>query len=176
MATWIFRNGWIRCETFCFNVTRERCMLLLAHSFLFCSCVCFCHYGPFNCISFHNFSRQLSVFSLCSSGFISALLVLSTTYLSFMKVSLGPDIILCGRLGLKHQVTGSLLKNMSTPSPSPPHPFTPRPHSTLEWQVPTSHFCVLREWHILMSLENDVHPVLLAQQTCPPSSPHPPCH
>ena len=34
----------------------------LAHSFLFCSCVCFCLYGPFNCISFHQFSQQLSVF------------------------------------------------------------------------------------------------------------------
>ena len=67
----------------------------LAHSFLFCSCVCFCLYGPFNCISFHKFSWQLSAFSLCSSGLISALLVLSTIYL-FMKVSLSPDIILCG--------------------------------------------------------------------------------
>ena len=44
----------------------------LAHSFLFCSCVCFCLYGPFNCISFHKFSRQLSAFSLCSSSLISA--------------------------------------------------------------------------------------------------------
>ena len=25
--------------------------------FLFCSCVCFCLYGPFNCISFLEFSR-----------------------------------------------------------------------------------------------------------------------
>ena len=40
----------------------------------------------FNRISFHNFSRQLSAFSLCSSGLISALLVLSTMYL-YMKVS-----------------------------------------------------------------------------------------
>ena len=58
------------------------------------SCVCFYLYGPFNCISFHKFSRQLSAFSLCSSGLTSALLVLSTTYL-FMKVSFSPDIILC---------------------------------------------------------------------------------
>ena len=36
----------------------------LAHFFLFCSCVCFCLYGPFNCISFHKFSRQLSAFSV----------------------------------------------------------------------------------------------------------------
>ena len=38
-------------------------------------------YGPFNCISFHKFSRQLSAFSLCSPGLNSALLVLSTIYL-----------------------------------------------------------------------------------------------
>ena len=43
-----------------------------------CSCVCFCLYNPFNCISFHKFSRQLSAFSVCASGLISALLVLST--------------------------------------------------------------------------------------------------
>ena len=69
----------------------------LAHSFLFCSCVCFCLCGPFNCISFHKFSRKLSTFSLCSSSLISALLVFSTIYL-FMKVSLSSDIILCGWL------------------------------------------------------------------------------
>ena len=78
--------------------------------FLFCSCVCFCLYGPFNCISFYKFSRQLSAFSLCSSGFISALLVLSTVYL-FKKVSLGPDIVLCGWLGLKHQLSLSPQKS-----------------------------------------------------------------
>ena len=61
----------------------------LAHSFLFCSCVFFCLYSPFNCISFHKSFRQLSAFSLCSSGLNSALLVLLTTYL-FMKVSLSP--------------------------------------------------------------------------------------
>ena len=76
----------------------------IAYSFLFCSCVCFCLYHPFNCISFHKFSQQLSAFSLCSSGLISALLVLSTIYL-LMKVSLSPDINLCGGLGLKRQPT-----------------------------------------------------------------------
>ena len=45
----------------------------LAHSFLSCSCVYFCLYGPFTCISFHQFSRQLSAFSLCSSYLKSAL-------------------------------------------------------------------------------------------------------
>ena len=72
--------------------------------FFSCSCVYFCHHGPFNCISFYEFFRQLSIFSLCCSGLLSALLVLSTIYL-FMKVSLSPDIILCGWLGLKHQLT-----------------------------------------------------------------------
>ena len=49
----------------------------------------FCLYGPFSYILFHKFSRQLSAFSLCSSGLISAVLVLSTIYL-FVKVSLSP--------------------------------------------------------------------------------------
>ena len=40
-------------------------------------------------ISFQKFSRQLSVFSFCSSGLASALLVLSTIHL-FMKVLLQP--------------------------------------------------------------------------------------
>ena len=48
---------------------------------LFLSC------GPFTCISIHKFSRQLSVFSLCSPSLISASLVLSTVYL-FLNVSL----------------------------------------------------------------------------------------
>ena len=72
-----------------------------------CSCACFCLYGPFDCISFHKFSRQLSAFSLCSCSLISALWVLSTVYLS-IKVSLSPDIIICGWLGLKHQPTNEL--------------------------------------------------------------------
>ena len=72
--------------------------------FLFGSCVYFCLYGPFNCISFHKFSWQLSVFSLCFSSLISALLVLSTICLS-MKVSFSPDIIFSGWLGSKHRLT-----------------------------------------------------------------------
>ena len=47
-------------------------------------------YGPFNCISFHKFSRQLSVFSLRSSGLSSALSVLSTICL-FIKVFFSPN-------------------------------------------------------------------------------------
>ena len=68
---------------------------LLTPFVLFCSCVCFCLHGPFDCISFHKVSRQLSVFSLCSFGLLSALLVLSTICL-FVKVSFSPDIIPCG--------------------------------------------------------------------------------
>ena len=67
----------------------------LAHTFLFCSCVYVCLHGTFNCISFHKLPRQLYVFWLCSSGLVSALLVLSTVCL-FMKVSFSPDIIPCG--------------------------------------------------------------------------------
>ena len=78
-----------------------------AHSFLVCSCLYFCLYGPFNCTAFHKFSRQLSAFSLCCSGLISACLALSTMYL-FMKVSLSSDFVLCGWLGLKHQLTNRL--------------------------------------------------------------------
>ena len=79
----------------------------LAHSFALCTYVYFCLYGPFNSISFNKFSQQLSPFSLCSSSLKSALLVLSTIYL-FMKVSFSPDIILCGWLGLKHQIPNYL--------------------------------------------------------------------
>ena len=51
-----------------------------------------------------NFPDNSLAFSLCSSGLISALLVLSTVYL-FMKVSLCPDKTLCGLTGFKHQLT-----------------------------------------------------------------------
>ena len=79
----------------CYGLCLRHKSTELAHSFLFYSCVCFYLYSPFNCISFHNVSRQLSAFPLCSSGLISALLVPSTIYL-FMTVSLSPDVILCG--------------------------------------------------------------------------------
>ena len=52
-------------------------------------------------------SPDNSLLSHCSSGLISALLVLWTICL-FMKVSLSPDIILCGSLGLKHRLTNYL--------------------------------------------------------------------
>ena len=91
---------WGRCGLCLWHKSTE-----LVHSFLFCSCICLCLYGLFNCISFHKFSRQLSAFSLCSPGLTSALLVLSTILYLFVKVSLIPDIILCDLLGLKHQLT-----------------------------------------------------------------------
>ena len=78
--------------------------LNLPTPFSFCSCVYFCLHGPFNRNSFHKFSWQLSVFSLCSSSLISALLVLSIIYL-FIKVSFSPDIISSGWQGSKHQLT-----------------------------------------------------------------------
>ena len=64
-------------------------------------------YSPLSPTSFHKFSRQLATFAISSSGLISALLVLSSNvslysyfyfiypYL-FMKISLSPNIILCG--------------------------------------------------------------------------------
>ena len=68
--------SWWRCYGLCLRHKPTE----LAYSFSFCSCVCFCLYGPFNCISFHELFRHLSAFSLCSSGLISALLVLSAVY------------------------------------------------------------------------------------------------
>ena len=41
----------------------------LARSFLFCSCVYFCLYGPFNCISLHKFSEQLCFLTLFFRSF-----------------------------------------------------------------------------------------------------------
>ena len=61
----------------------------LAHSFYSVLMSVSVFMAPFNCISFHKFSRQLSVFLLSSSGLISALLVLSAIYL-FLKVSFKP--------------------------------------------------------------------------------------
>ena len=49
--------------------------------------VSFSVYGPFNCISFHELSKQFSTFSLRSPNLISALLSLSTVYI-FINVSL----------------------------------------------------------------------------------------
>ena len=74
-----------------------------AHCFSFCSCAYFCLYGPFRCILFLKFSRQLSVFLLCSSGLISASVVLSTI-MSLYESLPSLDIIRNGWLGSKHQL------------------------------------------------------------------------
>ena len=66
----------------CYGLCQRHKPTELARPSLFCSCVYFCLCGPFDSISFHKFSRQLSVFLLCSPSLISAVLVLSTTYLS----------------------------------------------------------------------------------------------
>ena len=55
----------------------------------------------------YEFSRQLSAFSSCSCGLISALLVLSTTYLYESPPQSWYNFF-CGRLGLKHQLTNYL--------------------------------------------------------------------
>ena len=52
----------------------------------------------------HKSSQLLSIFWFCSSSHISALLILSSTYL-FMKISFSPDIIPSGWLGSKDQLT-----------------------------------------------------------------------
>ena len=82
-------------------------------------CVYFCLYGPLNCISFHKFSRQLSVFWLCYFGLISALLILSTICIYvFMKDSFSPDIISSGWLGSKHQLTKLTTQNITVINPN----------------------------------------------------------
>ena len=48
------------------KTSRARAILLVY------SCVYFCHYSPFNCISFHKVSEHFSAFSFLSSGLISA--------------------------------------------------------------------------------------------------------
>ena len=53
-----------------------------------------CLYVLFNCMSFRKFFQQLSAFSFCFSGLISALLIFSTIYF-FMEVSFSHDIIFC---------------------------------------------------------------------------------
>ena len=81
-------------------------VLEFAHSFLFCSCVCFCLYGPFSCISFHKSSRQFSAFTLCSSRLISALLFfVFFNYISLYESLPSPDITRSGWVGSKHQLT-----------------------------------------------------------------------
>ena len=58
-----------------FNISHQACPLLC----ILFLCL-FLPYGSFNCISFNKLSRQLSAFSLYSSGLVSASLVLSTIF------------------------------------------------------------------------------------------------
>ena len=80
-------------------------------------CLFFCLQIPFNCISFHKFSRQLSASSLCVFP-VSHLPHWSFQLYDdiFKKVSLSHDIILCGRLGLKRQLTNLSLIHISEPT------------------------------------------------------------
>ena len=100
VAVNVFNKNKPNLSTPVYSVTNQACPLLFISVLVSISVL----YGPFNCISLHNFSWQLSAFSLCSSSLISALLILSTIYL-FKKVSFSPDILLCGWLGSKHQLT-----------------------------------------------------------------------
>ena len=103
--------------------------------FLFCSCVCFCLYGPFTCISFHKFSRQLSAFSLCSFGSISPLLVLPTItslYESLLQPWYNPWW-LTGLKAPTNELTNSrVLFFDSTAWPIALTPFSTRPSSVFQ--------------------------------------------
>ena len=91
--TLLWRNEWI--FQLSYGLFLDINKPSLPTPFLSCFCVYFSLHGPFNCISFHKFSWQLSIFSHCPSSLISTLLVISTIYL-FMKVSFSPDIIPSG--------------------------------------------------------------------------------
>ena len=65
------------------------CVWKCVHSCLFSTCVYFYHYGPFNCISFRTLQR----------------LAMAIEYEMCWSKLMSPDIILCGWLGLKHQLT-----------------------------------------------------------------------
>ena len=75
----------------------------LAHSFLFCSFVYSCLYGPLNCISFHKLSQQLSFLTLLFRPYLC--LIGPFSYISPLKVSSSPGITHSGWLGSKHQIT-----------------------------------------------------------------------
>ena len=97
---------WWRCCGLCFWHKPTE----LAHSFLFCSCVYFClmvlsavfHFikSPDNSLLSHS---VLPVLFLPAWSF--------QLYISLWKVSFSPDIILCGWLGLKHQLTNQLINS-----------------------------------------------------------------
>ena len=100
---------WLRCYCLCQRHESTE----LAHSFLYSVLASVSLFMVLSTV-FHSInSPNNSAFSLCSSGLISVLLVLSTLYLP-IKVSLSPDVILCGWLGLKHQLTNSPCKIWNT--------------------------------------------------------------
>ena len=127
----------------------------LAHSFLFHSCVYFCLYGPFNCISLHEFSWQISVFSPCSSGLISALLVLCTICL-FMKFSFSLNIISSGWLGSKHQLT-TLHNDLSSASPEEHIISQVNLYMTVEVLQPLSHILQPLDFFLTINQQNAHH-------------------
>ena len=105
---WLFKTMYLALSPHGLTFKRWECCSLclwhkpteLAHSFLVCSCVCL--YGPLNWISFHKFSWHL--FAQFIWSYFCFIGPFNYTYL-FVKVSLSPDIILCGWVGLKHQLT-----------------------------------------------------------------------
>ena len=73
----------------------------LAHSFLFCSCVCFCLYGPFNFISFHKFFLQLCFLTLFFWPYFC--FISPFNYISlYDSLPRSWFSVLCGGLVLKH--------------------------------------------------------------------------
>ena len=59
----------------------------LAHSFLFCFYMYFCLYGPFNCISFHQFSQQ----HLLSNSALSALFLPYWSFQLYISIESTPQ-------------------------------------------------------------------------------------
>ena len=95
---------WWRCCGLCLSHKPTE----LAHSFFIVFLCLFKSLWPFQLyFYFINSPDNTRAFSLCSSGLISALVVLSAIYLC-MKAFLSPDKILCGWLGLKHQLTNKI--------------------------------------------------------------------
>ena len=80
--------------------TNWACQLLLL-----CSRFCFCLYSPFNCISYHKFSRQHSAFF---SLFLWSYFCLTGPFNYISLFWKSPSALIwffCGWLGLKHKPT-----------------------------------------------------------------------
>ena len=117
----------------------------------------FCLYGPFNSISIYEFSRQLSAISLCSPGLISALLVLSTTYL--LEVTWSVVRATCCHMVLVFAVTYSYIYSLE------------RTHVTVTLYLERTHvtvtFC-LEKTHVTVTFGEDTcHcDILFGDDTC----------